>query len=66
MRELDELLLRFLERQYPDAPDADKRAFEALLDLPDPLLSAYLLQSRPPESEDIARIVRRLHGGPAP
>ncbi len=66
MRELDELLLRFLERQYPGAPDADKRAFEALLELPDPELAAYLLQSRPPESDDIARIVRRLQGGSAP
>jgi len=63
MRELDELLLRYLERDYPGAPDAEKRAFEALLDLPDPELSAYLLQSRTPETDDLAYIVRRLHGG---
>ena len=50
MRELDELLIRYLESRYPDAADAEKAAFRAVLELPDPELNGYLLQRQIPSS----------------
>ena len=51
MRELDELLLSYLDRNYAVASEAEKAAFQSLLTLPDPDLLGYLLQqqSHPPE-----------------
>jgi succinate dehydrogenase flavin-adding protein (antitoxin of CptAB toxin-antitoxin module) len=59
MRELDELLLNYLERRYPTADEADKAAFQSLLTLPDPELASYLLQQRtqPPE---LTRVIQDL------
>ena len=57
MRELDELLLTYLTQQYPTAPELDKEAFRALLELSDPTLIEYLLQCVRPASEPIARVV---------
>jgi succinate dehydrogenase flavin-adding protein (antitoxin of CptAB toxin-antitoxin module) len=59
MRELDELLLGYLENRYEDAPDSDKRAFHALLALPDPDLVSYLLQKEQPAAE-LARVVAHI------
>jgi succinate dehydrogenase flavin-adding protein (antitoxin of CptAB toxin-antitoxin module) len=36
MRELDVLLLRYLEREFPSAPDPVQDAFERLLSAQDP------------------------------
>lgn len=60
MRELDELLLRYLEGSYPTAPAAEKAAFEGLLQLPDPQLIGYLLQrdACPPEFSGVIQHVR--------
>ena len=60
MRELDELLLRYLDEVYPDDPDADKAAFRAVLSLPDPELNGYLLQRQIPSAEPIARVINRI------
>lgn len=60
MRELDELLLRYLEDYYPDDSDTDKAAFRSVLDLSDPELNAYLLQRQMPSSEPIARVINRI------
>jgi succinate dehydrogenase flavin-adding protein (antitoxin of CptAB toxin-antitoxin module) len=51
MRELDELLLNYLEQRYESAPDKEKAAFCALLELPDPDLVSYLLQQERPVPE---------------
>jgi antitoxin CptB len=51
MRELDELLLKYLEQRYELAPDSEKAAFCALLELPDPELLGYLLQQEVPAPE---------------
>ena len=48
MRELDVLLERYLEERYPCAPSIEQQAFEALLELPDPELHAYLCGARCP------------------
>jgi antitoxin CptB len=60
MRELDELLVRYLEDCYPDDNDADKAAFREVLTLADPELNAYLLQRQQPTSETIARVIERI------
>lgn len=51
MRELDELLVTYLEQRYEQAPEADKQAFQALLQLPDPDLVGYLLNKQTPATE---------------
>ena len=59
MRELDELLLSYLDRCYAAADETEKRAFQSLLALPDPDLVGYLLQqqTRPPE---LANVIQDL------
>lgn len=51
MRELDELLLRYLETRYDRADATEKRAFQSLLELSDPDLASYLLQQQTPPPE---------------
>ena len=59
MRELDELLLAYLDNRYAAAPDADKLAFCALLELPDPELVGYLLQKEQ-AAADLTRVVAHI------
>ena len=59
MRELDELLLGYLDSRYDLASDEEKAAFSALLDLSDPDLIAYLLQQRPPRA-DLVNVVDNI------
>jgi succinate dehydrogenase flavin-adding protein (antitoxin of CptAB toxin-antitoxin module) len=60
MRELDELLLTYLEHRYATAGDAEKAAFHTLLALPDPELISYLLQrqSHPVELDIVIQSIR--------
>ena len=60
MRELDELLIRYLEGQYPNADDNEKAAFQAVLELPDPELNGYLLQRQTPASESVASVIQHI------
>ena len=60
LRELDELLLRYLEQRYPGADTDEKAAFQEVLALADPELNGYLLQRRSPESERIARVIDQI------
>ena len=55
MKELDQLLTGYLDSGYEAAPEDDKAAFCALLELSDPELVGYLLQRQEPGSELIAR-----------
>ena len=65
MRELDELLVRYLEHFYEDDSDADKAAFREVLSLSDPELNGYLLQRQTPDTESIARVIDRILRRPA-
>jgi len=58
MRELDELLIRYLEARYPIADHDEKSAFEAVLELPDPELNGYLLQRQMPSSESVSGVIK--------
>ena len=60
MRELDELLVRYLDECYPQDSDADKAAFREVLELADPVLNGYLLQRQTPSSESVARVIDRI------
>tara|TARA_R110002096_G_scaffold163266_1_gene330663 strand:+ start:11775 stop:11981 length:207 start_codon:yes stop_codon:yes gene_type:complete len=60
MRELDDLLLRYLDTRYVDASPGDKQAFQAILALSDPELNGYLLQRQTPTSEPVARVIKLI------
>ena len=64
MRELDMLLTKYLESDFPQADDVQKQAFRALLALPDPDLIAYLLGGQSPPDAAIANIVSQIRGCP--
>ena len=51
MRELDVLLVAYLEQRYEQAPVVEKAAFRALLELSDPELMGYLLQNEQPPAQ---------------
>ncbi len=64
MRELDELLLRYLETRYAEAGSDEKMAFKAVLALPDPELNAYLLQRQNPPAKSIADVINLILSTP--
>ena len=60
MRELDELLLRYVERRFDRAREEEKQAFRTVLSLSDPELVGYLLKRERPESTEIASVVEHI------
>jgi len=60
MRELDQLLLAWLEHDYPHADSAQIEAFQALLALSDPQLMRYLLGGDLPEDPDLVDVIRSI------
>jgi antitoxin CptB len=60
MRELDELLARFLQSGSGEASAAAKASFRRLLQLPDPELIGYLLGGRVHEDPEVADVVERI------
>lgn len=60
MRELDVVLQRYLEARYSDAPVDEQTAFEALLELQDPQLFAYLTGRDSPTDLEMVNVVARL------
>lgn len=66
MRELDLLLLAFLETGYARLDATGRAAFERLLAYPDPLLQQILLAGRPTADPDVNGIldaIRHAAGG---
>ena len=59
-RELDLMLMRYLERGWPQADAGERAAFERLLDAPDPELHALLTGSAAPVGPEMARLLARL------
>ena len=62
MKELDLLLLRYLDCSWPAAGDPERAAFEQLLELPDPELAAYVLGHETPPPA-FAPLIDRLRAG---
>jgi len=64
MRELDELLVRYLETRYERANESEKEAFRSILALPDAELNSYLLQRQTPSSEPVQLVIKHLLSPP--
>jgi succinate dehydrogenase flavin-adding protein (antitoxin of CptAB toxin-antitoxin module) len=60
MRELDDLLLRYLETRYDRASESEKEAFQSVLALSDPQLNGYLLLRQTPSSEPLLRVIQHI------
>ena len=60
MRELDVVFQRYLEQRYPNAPPAEQRAFESLIELQDPQLLNYLVGRETPADPELVNVIARL------
>jgi antitoxin CptB len=60
MRELDVLLLRYLEDDYPRASPADRAAFAQILELQDPEIFGYLVGRQAPAEGSLRNVVARI------
>ena len=60
MRELDSLLLAFVDASSASLTDAEIAAFEAILELPDPVLHSYLLKRSAPDDAATAELIERI------
>ena len=60
MRELDVLLLRWLDEDFPLAPDAERRAFEQLLSWQDPDIVDLLAGRVSTDDPGLRHVVERL------
>ena len=65
MRELDLLLLQFLDHGYSDLDKPAAQAFLRLLDCPDALLLEWLLGRQRPSDKEVADVVQRIRGAAA-
>ena len=60
MKELDLLMLSFLDRHYDGSVDARKQAFERLLEMPDPELHGLLTGRYETEDKDVTDVVETI------
>lgn len=60
MRELDLLLLQFLDSGYADLDATAVRAFARLLECPDALLLEWLLGRQRPSDKEVANVVQHI------
>ena len=60
MKELDALLVAYLDSRYVEADAEEKSAFTSFLALPDPVLIDYLLHRKEPEDSAIANVVQHV------
>jgi succinate dehydrogenase flavin-adding protein (antitoxin of CptAB toxin-antitoxin module) len=63
MRELDALLLAFVEAAGAGLTERELLAFEQILELPDPVLHSYLLGRSAPADTAIAELLERIRAG---
>ena len=64
MRELDQLMLRYLDTRWPIADDAERKLFLQLLDCEDDKLWRWFMGLERPEEESIDAIVRLISNLP--
>jgi antitoxin CptB len=64
MRELDELLARYLDGAYECAAETEKLAFRTLLEVPDPDLIGYLLGAQLHANPQIANVIETIRSRP--
>jgi antitoxin CptB len=66
MKELDLLLLGYLDERWATAATDERTAFEAFLELPDPVIAGYLLGGEQPTDEGTRGLVDALRRASAP
>jgi antitoxin CptB len=60
LKELDAMLGRFAREALPRALPEERRLFERLLDLPDPVLAGYLLGGEAPREPELRPLAGRI------
>ncbi len=65
MRELDQLLERWLDRQWRQSPTAEREIFLRLLDSEDDRLWRWFLGHETPDDVEIAALIERIRALPA-
>jgi antitoxin CptB len=60
MKELDVLLLRYLEQCYDSASKEEQRIFADLLELQDPQLFGYIIGRETPTDAAIDNVIEKL------
>jgi antitoxin CptB len=60
MRELDMLLLAYVDERYASAQPAEQAAFRRLLTTPDPEILALLTGRSRADDDDLALVIARL------
>jgi len=66
MRELEELLLEFGRVHYDGLTDAERRAFEQLLDYSDQVLLEYTMGDAVPRDRALADLLSKIRHRPEP
>ena len=62
MKELDQLLTAYLDGDFRQASATERSQFEALLELPDPELHAYVMGRERPDNAEAAVLIDRIVG----
>ena len=65
MLELDQLMLRWLDRQGPQATPAQLAVFERLLDVEDDQLWRWCMRRERPQEQELHELVERILALPA-
>lgn len=60
MRELDQLMLRYLDARWPQADESERAVFLSLLDTEDDKLWRWFMGRERPEDVDLAAMVGRI------
>ena len=60
MRELDMLLLAYVDQHYADAGAAEQAAFRRLLTTPDPDILSLLTGKMEADDDDLRHVIERL------
>lgn len=60
MRELDQLLLRYLDREWATAPESERAVFLRVLESEDDKLWRWVMGRERPGDDDVHALVRRI------
>lgn len=60
MKELDIVLTRYLDRDYAQASEAERLAFQALLEQEDPVIWTWVLGAEPAPEGAVGDVIRKL------
>ncbi|RLA20357.1 MAG: succinate dehydrogenase assembly factor 2 [Gammaproteobacteria bacterium] len=63
-KELDVMFERYLEKGYDQSSEADRQAFDKLLEIQDPKLLRYMLSQEAPDSQELLDIVSKIQSIP--